>query len=81
MIFANINGNSRTFNTYGQLHSALFSPNATLYYVTDFKARGKDYSTRKESARAIARDFQNYENGGLTWSEYNTISGILEALG
>lgn len=81
MIFASINGNSYTFDTWSEYHAATFSPDNRPDFVTDFTTRGKDYNSRKESARTIAQDFQHYEQGGLTWSEYNAITGKLEALG
>lgn len=86
MIFAayhDENGNERatTFDFWDQVHSFFFFPCLDPVFVTDFKVSGKTYQERKENAKNIAMDVQNFFWPGLCWSEYAEIGNELYEIG
>lgn len=55
-----------------------FSPDYD-YNMISFKITGKTYAERKESARALAIDFQNlFSSMVLYWGDLATVGGYLE---
>lgn len=62
-----------------------FNPEVETLCIIPFHVHGKTYAARKESARQLAIDFQNCEDGSadinLSYRELSYIQGFFERVG
>lgn len=85
LIFAVIreNGkeNSGLYETWGDYHTATFSPEMDVVAVHPLVIHGRTYRERQESLRDLAIDIQYADNGGLSYGELADIQSFFEEHG
>ena len=64
--------------SYDQYFRDTFSPATEIEAIINFKISGKTYQDKKESLIQIAKDFQYYDEGGLSYGELAEIYSFLE---
>ncbi len=81
MLFAVINGKPELFTDFDEFYKATWSPENEYTFLTDFHIRGKNYASRKNYARNLAKEVQQVtSNGNLSWSEVAEINSIMESI-
>lgn len=78
MLFAVVNGKPEVFTGFDEFYKATWSPENEYTFLTDFHIRGKNYASRKNYARNLAKEVQQVtSNGSLTYSELAYIGAAM----
>ena len=81
MLLAMINNKAVTFDSMTDFIDATWSPENEYTFLTDFHIRGKNYASRKNYARNLAKEVQQVtSNGNLSWGEIANITSMMESI-
>lgn len=81
MLLAVINNKVVTFDRMTDFINATWSPENKYTFLTDFRIRGRNYASRKNFARKLAKEVQEItSNGSLSWSEVAEITSIMQSI-
>lgn len=73
--------NNDLFDTHEDFFRATFSPECEIISAIELKVSGKDYQSRKEAAREVAKEIQYNDIGGLSYMELSDIQWFLLNIG